>query len=249
MVLNNPIFSDLSTYNPEETIPFYENVFGWTYYHSYGYYTAYLNSKEVAGLYQTPDKFKQMRMPHFWMTYIAVNNVDTTVEKARTLGGIIEMTETIPGYGKVALIRDPKGAGFTVYEGDKLKNTRTTNVPNTLVWNELHVSDIPKVIPFYEGIFNWSFEINKHEIAHVFNHNHEHVTDILEIPNEMKGKYEYWISSFGVEDLKESQKKILENGGTLIFNEGHRILFADNSGQAFFYITELSFIEKQATKS
>ena len=56
--------------------------------------------------------------------------------------------------GKVALIRDPQGSGFTVYEGDQLTHTRTLNEPGTLIWNELHVSNAAKVIPFYEGIFN-----------------------------------------------------------------------------------------------
>lgn len=240
MALNNPIFADLSTYSPAETKPFYENVFGWTYYHSYGYNTAYLNSREVSGLYETPAKFKQMRMPHFWMTYISVDSVKATVEKAKALGGIIEMVDSIEGFGKVALIRDVQGAGFTIYEGDLLHDSRTTDVPNTLVWNELHVSDIQKVMTFYQGIFDWTFEPADEETINVFNENSEHVADILEIPNVMKGKYEYWISSFGVSNLKESGDLILENGGSLVSDEGHRKLFTDNSGEAFFYITQLA---------
>ncbi|MCT4586370.1 MAG: VOC family protein [Carboxylicivirga sp.] len=239
MILNNPIFSDLSTYNPKETIPFYENVFGWTYYQSYGYYTAYLNSKEVSGLYETPAKFKQMRMPHFWMTYISVDNVDETVSKAQKLGGIIEMTESIDGFGKVALIRDLQGAGFTIYEGNSLGDARTQNTPNTLVWNELHVSNIQNIVPFYQGIFNWSFEFIGEDTVQIYNQDQDHIADILEIPNEMKGKYEYWISCFGVSNLEETHKAILENGGSLISDEGKRKLFTDNSGQAFFYVSSI----------
>lgn len=239
MKANNPIFADLSTYSPEETIAFYENVFGWKYYREYDYYTAYLDEKPVVGLYETPDKFKQMRMPHFWMTYIQVNDADKTVNSARDLGGIIEMEEEIYGYGKVALIRDPQGAGFTVYEGDSLTSTRTTDIPNTLIWNELHVSDINRIIPFYQGIFNWKIQKNGMGHTSIYNMNNEHIADILEIPNELKGKYEYWISNFGVQDLHDARKKILAYGGTLVIDEGERILLTDNSGQAFFYITQL----------
>jgi predicted enzyme related to lactoylglutathione lyase len=239
MVYNNPIFADLSTYSPKETMPFHENVFGWSYYESYGYYTAYLNSKQVSGLYETPDKFKQMRMPHFWMTYISVNSVDETVAIAQSIGGIIEMQEHIDGFGKVALRRAPLGAGFTVYEGNVLQSTRTENTANTLVWNELHVSDIHKVIPFYESIFNWSFEMNDQGTAHVYNEATEPIANIMTIPNSMKGKYEYWISSFAVTNLKESLNLVIQNGGSVVFDEGHRILVTDNSRQAFFYITEL----------
>ncbi len=85
MLLNNPFFADLSTYSPEKTIAFYEKVFGWKFYKNDNYYTVFLNNTEVAGLYETPEKFKQMRMPHFWMTYIKVGSLDDTIEKVKKL--------------------------------------------------------------------------------------------------------------------------------------------------------------------
>ncbi len=236
---NNPIFSDLSSYSPKTSISFYEEVFGWKYYHEYDYFTAYKENQEVVGLYETPDKFKQMRMPHFWMTYIQVNSVDKTVEQAQQLDGIIEMTDTISGYGKVALIRDPQGAGFTVYEGDALRSTRTNNEANTLIWNELHVSDINRILPFYQGIFEWDIKDNGYGGVEVYNNQQDHITDILEIPNDYKGKYEYWISSFGVDDLQGTKSKILSLGGSVIIDEGDRILVTDHSGEAFFYIAQV----------
>ena len=207
MKANNPIFADLSTYSPKESIPFYKNVFGWKFYQEYDYHTAYSKNKPVIGLCETPDKFKQMRMPHFWMTYFQVNDADETVKKARALGGIIEMTDNISAYGKVALIRDPQGAGFTIYEGEALSSTRTENTPNTLVWNELHVSNISKIESFYLSIFNWELKPTGAGMVQVFNHQQEHIANILEIHNKLKGKYEYWISSFGVTDLKATKDK------------------------------------------
>ncbi len=235
---NNPFFADLSTYSPKDTIPFYENVFGWKFYKENDYYTAFINNMPVVGLYETPEKFKQMRMPHFWMTYIQVNNANETVAVAKKLGGIIEMQDEIPYFGTIALIRDPQGAGFTIYEGEVLTNTRTRCTNNTLIWNELHVSEMDKVISFYEGIFNWNFESNRYGSVQVVNHNSEHIADIQEIPNILKGKYEYWVSCFGVHDLSSTKAKIVENGGKEVLNEGNRILFMDNSEQAFFYIVQ-----------
>ncbi|MCG8583039.1 MAG: VOC family protein [Bacteroidales bacterium] len=238
MTPNTPFFADLSTYHPQESISFYQNVFGWSFYESHGYYTAYLGTKPIAGLYETPDKFKQMRMPHFWMTYISVNSVDETVSKARASGGIIEMQECINDIGKVALIRDPQGAGFTVYEGNVLQNTRNYT-PDNLIWNELHISNTDKVLTFYQSIFNWSFQPDDYGHLQVWNTNNEHIANILEIPNIMKGKYEYWVSCFGVSDLNKSRNKVLKNGGCVIFEEDHRILVSDNSGEAFFFIVEI----------
>jgi uncharacterized protein len=239
MKANNPIFADLSTYDPNESISFYENIFDWKFYKEYDYYTAYQKNDPIIGLYETPEKFKQMRMPHFWMTYFQVENVAETVNRAKALDGIIEITEEIRGYGKVALIRDPQGSGFTIYEGNSLKNTRTQSTANTLVWNELHISNISKTLPFYLGIFDWSSKEADDGIFQIYNGKNEYIVDILTIPNELKGKYEYWISTFGVSNLKATKMKILENGGSLVYDEGQRILFTDNSGQAFFYITEV----------
>ncbi len=238
-MINSPFFADLSTYSPAETIPFYEKIFGWKYYESDNYHTAFMNNKQVAGLYETPEKFKQMRMPHFWMTYFQVESVDDTIEKAKILGAIIEINYVLENDGKIALIRDPQGAGFTIYEGNKLKNTRTKNLANTLIWNELHVSKVTDIIPFYQGIFDWKITETKPGFYKVLNHLDEHVTDILEIPNKTKGNYEYWVCTFGVRDLHKTKKTILEHGGNQIANDKDRTLFTDNSKQAFFYLKEV----------
>ncbi|MEX0316280.1 MAG: hypothetical protein AB3N18_19015 [Allomuricauda sp.] len=232
---NNFIFADLSTYTPKQTMGFYEAVFDWKYYASDNYFTAFKGNQEICGLYETPEKFKQMRMPHFWMSYIQVNSVQQTVEKARELGGIIEVVDEST-IGKIGLIRDPLGSGFTIYEGSQLSHTRTLNEPNTLIWNELHVSKADQVIPFYGGIFNWTFEDQGYGTYHIYNHKNEHIADLMEIPNDYKGKYEYWVCTFGVENLTTARDTVLKLGGTTVTEEDFRILMTDNSHEAFFYI-------------
>ncbi|GGI57749.1 VOC family protein [Winogradskyella haliclonae] len=239
MKINDIIFADLSTYAPKVSIAFYERIFGWKYYKTEDYYTAFIGNKEVSGLYETPEKFKQMRMPHFWMTYIKVACLNTTINKAIHLGGIIEMTYEIDDIGKVALIRDPQGAGFTIYEGDKLKNTRTKNTENTLIWNELHVSDVTKIIPFYEGIFKWDI-VQRDDVSYdILNSKGNYIADIVKIQNQFKGNFEYWVCTFGVKNISTAKKLILENDGHLINDESSRILFTDNSNEAFFFIKQI----------
>ncbi|MEL6864792.1 MAG: VOC family protein [Bacteroidota bacterium] len=236
--MNNIIFADLSTYTPTATIAFYEKVFGWKYREENAYYTAYKGSQEVVGLYETPEKFKQMRMPHFWMTYIQVGDVNAIVEKAKALGGMVEVVDQTNAIGPLALIRDPQGAGFTIYSGN-LFNTRTDAEKNTLIWNELHVSNMEKIIPFYQGIFDWTFHEVEKDHYHIYTSDKTHIADALNIPTAYKGKYEYWVCTFGVGNLEEAKEAILRNGGSLIIEEGERILFADHSGQAFFYAQEV----------
>lgn len=239
MKSNYIIYADLSTYTPKETISFYEQVFGWVFYPEKNSYYAYLEEQPIIGLYETPEQFKKIQMPHFWMSYIQVNDAAKTVANARELGGIIEKEQDISGFGKVALIRDPQGAGFTIYEGEKLTPTRTDHQANTLIWNELHISNAQNIIPFYEGIFDWTFHQKEQQHFEIYNGEQQYIADALEISNEFKGKYEYWCCTFGVNNLPETKNKILENGGSIVIDEGERIMFADNSGQAFFYVQEV----------
>jgi len=231
---NNFIWADLSSYNPDNSKQFYQSVFGWDYFDTNNYLTAYKNDKAVVGLYQTPQKFQEINMPSFWMSYIQVDNVLKTVEKARELGGIIELVDTKNSMGSVALIRDTLGAGFTVYQGNAY-NSRTKSEENTLIFNELHVSDATKAIAFYKHLFNWTFKGSKESSFQVYNTHNNHITTIHEIPNTIKSSYEYWVCVFGVKHLQKTLKVIIEHGGKLIFDEGNRLLCTDGS-EAFFYI-------------
>ena len=236
---NNIAFADLSTYTPDETSNFYHRVFQWEYHKHNNYYLAHRGSDITTRMYETPDKFKTIGMPHFWMTYIQVNDLDKTVQLAKDLGGIIELVDKDSSIGAIALIRDPLGAGFTIFEGDILQNTRTKNIPNTLIWNELHVSDISKVLPFYSEIFNWRFTKKANSHYEIYNYDGNHISDILEIENRIKGKYEYWVCTFGVKDLEQTQKLIEANGGSCLYDSSKRALCSDNSEQAFFFIKQV----------
>ena len=162
---NKFIWADLSSYQPKKIKSFYEAVFGWKYFGD-EYSIAYKKNKEIVGLYQTPTKFQKIKMPSFWMSYIQVDNVIETVERAKVLGGIIELVDTENPIGKVALIRDTLGAGFTIYEGSQL-NSRTKSEEDTLIFNELHVSDLQKATTFYQGLFNWNLK-KTNDIVEVF---------------------------------------------------------------------------------
>lgn len=53
--------------------------------------------------------------PH-WIAYIGVDDADIAARKARENGGQVLVPPTvIPGFGKVAVLRDPQGAAFGVF--------------------------------------------------------------------------------------------------------------------------------------
>ncbi len=227
MTDNNFVWTDLSTFDLEVAKTFYSNVFGWEYFgNGEGYFMAMASNQEASGLYETPEKFRQMNMPSFWMSYIQVENLEQTVKKAKESGGIIELVDTEQQIGKIALIRDPSGAGFTVYEGNQL-NARTQNTIGTMVWNDLFVSDASLVIDFYKHIFDWQIVESDYERYLIYNSNQENISAIQQISNEIKGKHEYWAVYFAVANLEETKQKVIANNGKVIYEDSNSVLLGD----------------------
>ncbi|MEM8878817.1 MAG: VOC family protein, partial [Pseudomonadota bacterium] len=120
------VWCDLSTFDVAGTRDFYGRLFGWSYDRipqpdGSPYDVASINDVPQAGVFEMPEKFQKIGLPSFWMSYIQVDDAAAIVDLARQLGGKVEVGPIPYGEGAlVALIRDPLGAGFTVYQGSDL---------------------------------------------------------------------------------------------------------------------------------
>jgi predicted enzyme related to lactoylglutathione lyase len=57
--------------------------------------------------------------PH-WIAYIAVDDVDSAVQKAQDAGGSVFLPPTdVPGFGRAAGLRDPQGAPFGLFSPER----------------------------------------------------------------------------------------------------------------------------------
>ena len=235
MAKGNFIWADLSTYNTRASVNYYSTVFDWEVSDDGGYHILTKNETTIAGLYETPSFFKKIGMPHFWMSYFQVASVSEATKIAESNGGKVELTNLPFSNGKIALIRDPLGAGFTIYEGNDLQ--LSINEKNrSLLKTELHTSDLERVRTFYSEIFGWSYNELDNSTYDVLINNEASNIRMLEVPNKLKGKYEYWVLTFKIKDVATIYDRILKAGGQLIFEETDRILVSDNSNEAFFYI-------------
>lgn len=234
---NDFIWVDLSSYNPAESAKFYQEMFWWKYFENSQYFIAFSWEKQVSWLYETPDFFKKINMPHFWMWYIQVENVLETVKKARENWWIIEIEKDEFYWWNIALIRDSLWAWFTVYDGQNLSIQK--DLKNCYISSELHISDIDKVKGFYEKVFNRKIVSSWKNIYDVLSFDWKKISQIMEINSFYKWKYEYWVVIFWVENLEESIEKALSLWWKIISMEDSRVLFSDNSDEAFFYIKQI----------
>ena len=108
-----------------KTVPFYSNVFGWEINQStsgagefpYLEFSSSGGKNPDGAIYRmNPEWFGgHMPPPHF-MTYVAVDNVDESAAKAESLGGsILRPPMDIPNVGRMAVLRDPTGAAFSIF--------------------------------------------------------------------------------------------------------------------------------------
>ena len=231
------IWADLSSYRPDVTRPFYSQIFEW----SFDDYAALVSKRPTSGLYQMPQKFIDMGMPSFWMSYIAVDDVSRTVEIAKEYGGKVEVGPTeFEGGGEYALIRDPLGAGFTVYNGTALDGAATG--ANARAGHALFVSDADAVKPFYSALFGWSFETLQRDSFKIQNSG-ETIAHLHQIEDpEIRGKEQYWAVLFGVDNLSTTGAIINAIGGEVIADidlpEGSSLVARDPDGATFFLIQD-----------
>lgn len=113
-------WTNLLTANVQAAKEFYGQVFGWEYIESPSENTNVIiikqGDKEMGGIVEIPAE-KQDEIPPHWMNYILVDDIDGIVQKARDHGAIIrrEVT-TVEGKGRYAVIADPTGAHFSLWQ-------------------------------------------------------------------------------------------------------------------------------------
>jgi predicted enzyme related to lactoylglutathione lyase len=119
IVVNSIVHFELQVTNPEQTIEFYRNVFGWTIekYGDLGYWfvtTGEEGAGITGGILPTPDG--QARV----INTIEVDSVDAYLVKINENGGkTIYPKMPIPGRGYVAYCEGPDGLIFGIFQRDE----------------------------------------------------------------------------------------------------------------------------------
>jgi uncharacterized protein len=112
------VWDELTTTNVDAAKSFYGEVFGWTASDTdmgeAGVYTLFNRANDVntAGCMATRPGAEA---PPNWLTYIATDDADATVAKAKELGATVYVEPTdIPDVGRFAVLADPTGAAFGI---------------------------------------------------------------------------------------------------------------------------------------
>ena len=115
------IWNELITQDPQTSGDFYSKLFDWDKKEvnagPFGIYTIFQQGGEdVAGM-MNPTIDYTRKLGARWYAYVAVDNIDTYVDRAKKLGGtILAGPDDIPGVGRVCFLADPTGAHIRIVQ-------------------------------------------------------------------------------------------------------------------------------------
>ncbi|MEZ0094742.1 VOC family protein [Streptacidiphilus sp. EB129] len=110
-------WNECNTRNADASAAFYHKAFGvdvTPMEQAPGYRTLDIGGRPVGGLQAMTEPPFIPEVPSHWMTYFAVEDTDTTVDQAVKTGASVILPPTDSPFGRVATLRDPWGAVFSV---------------------------------------------------------------------------------------------------------------------------------------
>jgi predicted enzyme related to lactoylglutathione lyase len=156
-----PSWTDLGSPDPDASARFYGSLFGWETFspgdpeQTGGYRMFTLRGKLVAGL----GPLQGEGQPPAWTTYISTDDADAVAARASGAGGTVFMGPMdVFEAGRMAIIADPTGAVFGLWQPGQHTGAQVVNEPGSLAWNELGTRDMDAAKRFYREVFGWEGE-------------------------------------------------------------------------------------------
>ena len=160
-LLGSFVWCELMTADTKAAESFYKKVVGWTAvpFAPDGSYTVFNNPSGagVAGLMKLPEAAKQMGAPPNWMMYVGTPSVDDTSIRIVSLGGrVVKQPENIPDTGRFAVVQDPFGATFGIFQPPPNRPGRRGQAGiGDFSWFELYTPNPEGAWKFYQSLFGW----------------------------------------------------------------------------------------------
>jgi predicted enzyme related to lactoylglutathione lyase len=213
-------WTDLSTTDQDAAKQFYGQLFGWTAVDfpvgdGAVYSMMQIDGKDVAAISAQPPQQRDAGVPPLWNSYVTVESADAAVERAKKLGATVHAPAfDVMESGRMAVIQDPQGAFFMVWEPRQHLGASLVNAPGALTWNELASPDPSASAEFYREMFDWKaeqfegMEMNYLGITTAAGNSNGGIRDAFE--NEPS----YWLVYFGTEDIDATLARATELGAT-----------------------------------
>jgi uncharacterized protein len=240
---------ELATTDQKAGVTFYRALLGWDVKELpigptevYSMFT--MRGKEVgAASTMQPDE-RKMGVPPHWNLYVTVANVDEAAKRAAGLGAkVLAPPFDVMDAGRMAVLQDPTGAVFQIWQPTKSIGAKILNEPGALCWSELTTRDTKAAESFYTALFGWKA---KHSApAAVMEYTEFSVKDqpsigMMAMPAHMPPSVpSFWMPYFQVADCDGTAAKAKELGAKVMVgpqdipSTGRFAIVQDPQGAAF----------------
>ncbi|HKO95808.1 MAG TPA: VOC family protein [Pyrinomonadaceae bacterium] len=241
---------ELGTSDGEAAKKFYTELFGWTFQDNpigpdMVYTMLQQDGKDVGALYKLmPDMVAQGVPPH-WLSYVSVASADESAAKAKDAGGtLMKEPFDVMTHGRMAVVQDPAGAVFALWQAGTHSGAGIYNVPGSFCWNELATTDTAKAGDFYTKLFGWIKDVQNFGPMEytMFVNGERPAGGMYKMPAEMGNIPPHWLVYFAVDDCDASAQKATDLGATImappsdIPGIGRFAIVVDPQGAAFAII-------------
>lgn len=235
---------ELGTSDDQGAKQYYTSLFGWTTNENdmgpeMGiYYIFQKDGRDCAAMYKQGKD--QQGVPPNWMSYVSVEDADAAVEKAKGLGAnVVAGPFDVYDFGRMAVLFDPQGAAFSVWQPKKHIGVQVRDTSGTLCWNELHARDVDAAKKFYPALFGWGLkespEYNEFQVGD------RSIGGMMQ-SQAPEGVPSFWLPYFAVDDCDATFEKSNSLGGSAIMppmtypNVGRFAILNDPQGATFAVI-------------
>jgi predicted enzyme related to lactoylglutathione lyase len=242
---------ELATSDQKSAVAFYRALFGWELNDQplgpgETYSMFQVRGKPVAAAHTIGPEERQHGVPPHWGSYVSVASADDAARKAKSLGAkILAEPFEVMDVGRMAVIEDPTGAVFCVWQPKRHIGAMVLNEPGTLCWTELITTDAGAAERFYAQLFGWKMKKGTDggmEYTEFSNAGRPQGGIMARTP-QMGPMPPAWTPYFAVTDCDATVKKAQQLGArtyvppTDIPNVGRFAVLADPQGVAFGVIT------------
>jgi hypothetical protein len=234
---------ELATTDPAGAKKFYAGLFGWTANDQPAgpdmvYSILQLGGRDAGALYELEKAQQERGVPPHWNTYVSVESADDAAKKARELGAkVIAGPFDVMEAGRMAILQDPTGAVFCVWQAKNNIGARVINEPGALCWSELDTNDTDSAERFYTKLFGWTTKVSPEYTE--FDRGSTPIGGMMRIPKEWGDVPPNWLPYFAVSDCDATAAKAKELGGSVtvpptdIPNVGPFAVLQDPQGAVF----------------
>jgi len=239
---------ELGTTDQAAAKSFYSALFGWAPSDMPigpgEVYTIFqIEGRDAAAGYTLRPEQRAQGMPPNWMLYISVANADDAAKRAQQVGG----TAIMPAFdvgdsGRMAVLKDPSGAVFSVWQAKKNQGIGIAHVDGTLCWADLSTSDPQRASIFYRALFGWEIladdEDPEHDYLHIKNGEH-FIGGIPPVKYRPPGAPPHWLAYFLTSNCDAAADKAKGLGAKLyvppmtVEDVGRMAVLADPQGAVF----------------